>query len=211
MADLSRLVEGLGLTNSPSERRYRQRLGYGNPVEIGKAPGAQSTTPQGWNGRSGIQNLQLKVLDPTSQVVPFPPFDLDSRLAGSLQSPGTIPDHLLKSLGFLPHRPSSKVIVDHDQPQAPTPDHVIQEDDESESWITTSLDSTQGHNEYSVAPVRARRRGFHDSQVRRTYGHSLLGSSIADISDDSSVPSLKTKSTFVEAFCIPKLGRDGGS
>ena len=210
MADLSSLVEGLGLTDSPSERRYRQRPEYGNQVENFKAPGAQGTT-QGWNARSHIQKMELEALDPTSQVVPYPPFDLDSKLAQSFQSPGTVPEHLLKRLGFFPDRPSSKVVADHDQLQAPTPDPAIQEDDDTESWITTSLDSVQNRCEHSVPPVRARTKGCNGRQIRRAYGHSLLGSSIADISDDSSVPSFKTKGTFVWAFCVPKLGRDSGS
>ena len=207
MAELSRLVEGLRITNSPSKGRYRRRPEYRDPLEAVQSFGAQGTTPQGWKGDSDIQNLHLKVLDPTSQDIPYPPFDLDSRLVESFQSPGTVPEQLLKSLGFLPNEPSSKLIADHDQPQTPAPEQAIQEDDESESWITTSLESTQDLCEHSVAPVLARRRGFNDRRIRHAFAHSLLGSSIADISDNSSVPSFNTNGTYIRAFCNKTVPR----
>lgn len=199
MADLSRLVECLGLTHSSSEKKDRRRPEYSNLTESSQGPGAQDTTSKAWNGKSDIQNLQLEAFDPTSQVISYPPFDLDSRLVESFRSPKAVPRHLLKSLGFLRGSVSES---------APTPDQAIQENDESESWITTSLDSIQDHNEHSVAPVQARKIGFNDRRIRHTFNHSLLGSSIADISDDSSVPSFKTKGTYVCAFCNQTVARD---
>ena len=200
MADLSRLAEGLRVIDSPNEGGYRRWPEHSDSTEAIQGLDVQDTTPQRWKGDSDIQNLQLKVLDPTSQEIPCPPFDLDSRLVESFQSPKAVPEHLLKSLGFLSDRPSSKVIADHDQPQAPTPDQAIQEDDESQSWITTSLDSTQDLCEHSVAPLLGRKRGFNGRRIRHAFAHSLLGSSIADLSDNSSVPSFESNGTYVWAF-----------
>lgn len=196
MADLSRLVEDLRLSNNPGERSHSRWPRYRNSIETIHGPGIQGTASHAWNARSDFQNLQLKVLDSTSRDQPYPPFDLDSRLAGSLQSPEAVPEHLLQSLGLLrdsTNRPGLTLRADHDKPQAPTPNPAIQGDDESGSWITTSLDSNQDHHEHSVVPVRARRSGFSNSAVGLRYGHSLLGSSIADISDNSSVLSFKTR------------------
>ena len=107
MSELSRLVENLHLRDDLNEGSNGR--GTGEEALLGHALGsgnqrlldrtlagklhsqcspfghASSTSLVSWNNDSHIENLQQGLLDPSSQIVPCPPLDLDTRIAASFE------------------------------------------------------------------------------------------------------------------------------
>lgn len=256
MSQLSRLVEDLHLREDRGQVSNRRgtkdevllehALGSCTksllgPTSVGKLDSqcrpfghASRASLELWNGVPHIEDLQRSLLDPTSHVTPYPPLDLDTRLAAIFdvqrKKSSCVPQKMVPWGDGIRGLNSAKLTCIHrfilhlsaccecqstdstsaaqpilgttpspvisgmeyqSRPQAPNPSKAYHEITESSLWTQPNFGFHQDQSK--VLPKSSRRNErFYYKERQNIFSRPLLGSSVADLSDNSTLPSFRT-------------------
>ena len=199
---------------------------------------ASSTSLNLRNNASYIEDLQQRLLDPTSHVDSYPPLDLDTRVAacfdfqrrksncvtekvvclkdkiivsGSAKLAGihyflvhlsaycecestdsTSGSQLLSSTTPSPAGSGLEFNMYQSRPQAPTPSQAYHGIIESNLWTQEYPGLCQNQSKMLLKNSRRNGRVYFKDRDQTISSHPLLGSSIADLSDNDTLPSFRT-------------------
>ena len=259
MTELSRLIDDLHLRDDhdqgPNRRGneeilLRHTIDSGNQSLLGRKSlgklssqrspfgNASSASLDMRNNFSHIEDLQQRLLDPTSHVDSYPPLDLDTRVAACFdfqrEKSNCVPERVVslkteivgsgpaKLAGihyFLVHfsaccecectnstsgsqlmssttpSPSESRLefnMYQTLPQAPTPSQAYHGNIESNLWTQEYSGLHQDQSKMLLADSRRTGRIYVENRGQNISGHPLLGSSVADLSDNDTLSSFRT-------------------